>query len=680
MEWSRAGPLNSAGRRGSVSDNGRRVCAEQLEAERSGAVLTRSSPPEGMVVDGDLDGTGAGAFLRPPPAVTLSWRHIRVRVPDGGGPGPGNGVARRWLPTPSWWGPAAAKEKVLIHDVSGSVDGGTFLAVTGASGTGKTTLLAAITKRLQGKSVTGDVLLNGRPASAALLTRVCGFVPQQDVATETLTAAEHLSFMAAVRMDARVSAGARRRRVLALLAHLGLSACEHTRLSQLSGGERRRVALAVQLLVQPGPLVLALDEPCSGLDAEGSRLVLEALRREADRGRAVLCTVHQAAPDMLRLFSDILVLAAGRVVFHGPLDKAQPFLAESGGGGPAGWTPSTPLNSMLQQLNDPGAHLDTARVCAAFAYSGHARLLEDYPTSEEVLARAAIRAPDIKHISWIGEVSWILWREAVDGRRNKSRILAQLAMFMLTATIMSLAFMEVSLSSLAGVQSARGLLYIIVSEVVFTHSYAVFHTFPAELPVFLREAHLYSSSAYYVAKVLSTVPRALLEPALFVSVIQSRVDLTAGGGFTTFASLLGVLFLAALTASAYGCMLSAQFQSHGIVLAVTQPIDFVTVLVAGIFNTIRSLPVYVSWARFVSVFYYCHELLSIVYWRNVPHIDCPGPAGSPCLSSGQEVLEELGFDAAHLTRDLAGMAALMLGLHALGYLGVLRRSRQQAAY
>lgn len=74
-------------------------------------------------------------------------------------------------------------------------------------------------------------------------------------------------------------------------------------------------------------MVLALDEPCSGLDAEGSRVVLEALRREADRGRAVLCTVHQAAPDMLCLFTDILVLAAGKVAFHGPVADAQPFLA-----------------------------------------------------------------------------------------------------------------------------------------------------------------------------------------------------------------------------------------------------------------------------------------------------------------------------------------------------------------
>ncbi|KAE8740430.1 ABC-transporter, subfamily G member 14, partial [Frankliniella occidentalis] len=354
-----------------------------------------------------------------------------------------------------------------------------------------------------------------------------------------------------MRMDARAPPAARSRRILGLLAHLGLTPCAHTRLSLLSGGERRRLALAVQLLVQPGPLVLALDEPCSGLDAEGSRVVLEALRREAGRGRAVLCTVHQAAPDLLRLFTHILVLASGNVVYHGPLDRAQPFLAEAGAGGPAGWTPSTPLNSMLQQLNDPAAHLDTARVCAAFSFSEQACLLEDYPTSEEVLARDAIRASDIKHISWIGEVGWLLWRESVDGRRNKSRNLAQMGMFVLTATIMSLAFMEVSLSSLAGVQSVRGLLYIIVSEVVFTHSYAVFHTFPVELPVYLREAHLYSSSAYYVAKVLATVPRSLLEPLLFVSVIQSRVDLTAGGGVATFALLLGILFLTALTASAY---------------------------------------------------------------------------------------------------------------------------------
>lgn len=84
------------------------------------------------------------------------------------------------------------------------------------------------------------------------------------------------------------------------------------------------------------PIMLALDEPCSGLDAEGSRVVLEALRREAGRGRAVLCTVHQAAPDLLNLFTHILVLSSGRVVFHGPLHEAQPFLAEYAQSGQSG--------------------------------------------------------------------------------------------------------------------------------------------------------------------------------------------------------------------------------------------------------------------------------------------------------------------------------------------------------
>lgn len=67
-------------------------------------------------------------------------------------------------------------------------------------------------------------------------------------------------------------------------------------------------------------------------------------------------------------------------------------------------------------------------------------------------------------------------------------------------------------------------------------------------------------------------------------------------------------------------MLSAQFKSSTTVLTATQPVDFVAVLVAGIFITIRSLPAYVSWARFVSVFYYCHELLAIAYWRHVDTI------------------------------------------------------------
>lgn len=211
--------------------------------------------------------------------------------------------------------------RTLLDDVSFSLSPGTLMAVIGGSGTGKTTLLNALTGAQPVTS--GQVLYDGRDLSQHLesLRGSIGVVPQDDVVHHHLTARQALGFAAELRFDPEVPSADRERRVIEVLEELGLTEHQHTRISSLSGGQRKRVSVAIELLTRPSLLVL--DEPTSGLDLDLVAEVMETLRRLADDGRTVLVVTH--SPEGLDLCDRLLILApGGKVSFFGDPDDARP--------------------------------------------------------------------------------------------------------------------------------------------------------------------------------------------------------------------------------------------------------------------------------------------------------------------------------------------------------------------
>lgn len=126
-----------------------------------------------------------------------------------------------------------------------------------------------------------------------------------------------------MRMDCRYRNAARSQRIEVLLSDLGITESKDTILSGLSGGERKRVSLAVQLLTEPS--ILFCDEPTTGLDSYSAMVVVQTLRQVAARGRVVICSLHQPASGLLNQFHEVLLLAAGRVAFQGTTNNATLF-------------------------------------------------------------------------------------------------------------------------------------------------------------------------------------------------------------------------------------------------------------------------------------------------------------------------------------------------------------------
>ncbi|MFF9218443.1 ABC transporter ATP-binding protein/permease [Streptomyces viridosporus] len=212
--------------------------------------------------------------------------------------------------------------KQILKDVSFGVPEKSLIAVIGPSGSGKSTLLKALTGYRPADQ--GEVLYDNRNLykQFAELRQRIGLVPQDDILHKELTVKKALKYAAKLRFPADTTAAEREARIDEVLRELKLDIHKEKKVTSLSGGQRKRVSVALELLTKPS--LIFLDEPTSGLDPGMDRDVMQLLRALADDGRTVLVVTHSVAE--LALCDKLLVMApGGSVAYFGPPEEALNF-------------------------------------------------------------------------------------------------------------------------------------------------------------------------------------------------------------------------------------------------------------------------------------------------------------------------------------------------------------------
>ncbi|KAK9736645.1 ABC transporter [Popillia japonica] len=219
--------------------------------------------------------------------------------------------------------------KRIITEVTGAIRSGSLVALMGASGSGKSTLMAALAYRSAGGVIVeGDILINGRPVGD-YMRHISGFMHQEDIFIGSLTVWEHMSIMARMKLDRRINDRERRFKICDILKQLGLSQCMNTRIGLngdskvLSGGEKKRLAFATELLTDP-PLLFC-DEPTTGLDAYSAQKIVTMMNMMSAAGKTILCTIHQPSSEIFAMFSQVILLADGKIAFMGSTANAVQF-------------------------------------------------------------------------------------------------------------------------------------------------------------------------------------------------------------------------------------------------------------------------------------------------------------------------------------------------------------------
>ena len=218
--------------------------------------------------------------------------------------------------------PYEGGQRKLLSDVQGYVRPGQLTALMGASGAGKTTLLNTLAQRINFGTVTGKFLVDGRPLPKSF-QRATGFAEQQDIHEPTATVREALRFSALLRQPKEVPEEEKYEyceRIIDLLEMRDIAGATIGKIgSGLNQEQRKRVTIGVELASKP-ELLMFLDEPTSGLDSAAAFNIVRFLRKLADAGQAILCTIHQPSSVLFEHFDELLLLkSAGMVVYHGSL-------------------------------------------------------------------------------------------------------------------------------------------------------------------------------------------------------------------------------------------------------------------------------------------------------------------------------------------------------------------------
>ncbi|KAJ7520684.1 hypothetical protein O6H91_19G017200 [Diphasiastrum complanatum] len=222
--------------------------------------------------------------------------------------------------------------QTLLHDLTGYAEPGNVTAIMGPSGSGKTTLLDALAGRLApNATMRGEIKLNG--AKAKLTYGIAAYLTQEDTLIGTLTVRETILFSAQLRLPDKMPMHEKKAMVESTIIEMGLQDCADTpignwHLRGLSGGERRRVSIALEILLRPR--LLFLDEPTSGLDSASAFFVTQALKNLALDGHTVIASIHQPSSDVFELFDNLFLLSGGKTIYFGNASAACDYFAAVG--------------------------------------------------------------------------------------------------------------------------------------------------------------------------------------------------------------------------------------------------------------------------------------------------------------------------------------------------------------
>ncbi|GJT29493.1 putative white-brown complex homolog protein 30 [Tanacetum coccineum] len=250
------------------------------------------------------------------------------------------------------------KRKNIMRCVSGKILPGRISAVMGPSGAGKTTFLSALTGKITGCTMSGKIEINGKNESIHSYKKIVGFVPQDDIVHGDLTVEENLRFSARCRLSADLPKADKVLITERVIEALGLQGVRDSKVGTvekrgISGGQRKRVNVGLEMVMEPSLLIL--DEPTSGLDSASSSLLLRALRREALEGVNISMVVHQPSYSLYKMFDDLILLAKGGLtVYHGPVDKVEEYFLGIGITIPDRVNTPDHLIDILEGITKPG--------------------------------------------------------------------------------------------------------------------------------------------------------------------------------------------------------------------------------------------------------------------------------------------------------------------------------------
>ncbi|KAF8084889.1 hypothetical protein N665_0694s0018 [Sinapis alba] len=548
-------------------------------------------------------------------------------------------IPRRKTEDPEIAQTVSPNTKTLLNNISGEARDGEIMAVLGASGSGKSTLIDALANRIAKGSLKGTVKLNGETLQSRTLKVISAYVMQDDLLFPMLTVEETLMFAAEFRLPRSLPKSKKKLRVQALIEQLGIKNAAKTIIGDeghrgISGGERRRVSIGIDIIHDP--ILLFLDEPTSGLDSTSAFMVVKVLKRIAQSGSIVIMSIHQPSHRVLGLLNRLIFLSRGNTVFSGSPGSLPRFFAEFGSpipenenrtefaldlirelegsaGGTRGlvefnkkWQEMKKENNRQPPLTPPASPYPNLTLKEAIAASiSRGKLVSGGESSAISTATATtLTVPAFANPIWI-EIVTLSKRSMLNSRRQPELFGIRLASVVITGFILATVFWRID-NSPRGVQERLGFFAFAMST--------MFYTCAEALPVFLQERYIfmretaynaYRRSSYVLSHAIVAFPSLIFLSVAFAATTFWAVGLDGGP--------MGLLFYCLIILASFWAGSSFVTFLSGIVPHVMLGYTIVVAILAyfllfsGFFINRNRIPDYWIWFHYMSLVKYPYE-------------------------------------------------------------------------
>ncbi|XP_022730940.1 ABC transporter G family member 12-like isoform X2 [Durio zibethinus] len=607
----------------------------------------------------------------------LVWEDLTVVLPNFG-----NGPTRR-----------------LLNGLTGSAEPGRIMAIMGPSGSGKSTLLDALAGRLSGNVVMmGNVLLNGKKR---LDYGSVAYVTQEDILLGTLTVRETITYSAHLRLPSSMTRKDIDGIVEGTIIEMGLQECADRLLGNwhlrgVSGGEKKRLGIALEILTRPH--LLFLDEPTSGLDSASAFFVIQTLRNVSRDGRTVISSIHQPSSEVFSLFDDLFLLSGGEQVYFGEAKMAAKFFAEEGFPCPSRRNPSDHflrcINSdfdvvaealkgshrisEFQNTSDPLTNLATAQIKAL--------LVKKYRSSDYV-AKARARIQEISTIeglmiekrhsseaTWLKQLSTLTQRSFVNMSRDLGYYWLRIAIYVALSICVGTIFFNIGTSYNAIL--ARGACGGFISGFMTFMSIGGFPSFIEELKVFHRERRNghYGIAVYILSNFLSSFPYLTVMSLATSSITYYMVKFRPGISHFMYASLDLIISIATVES----CMMMIASLVPNFMMGVIIGAGYIGLMMmtAGYFRLLPDLPK-IFWRYPVSYINYGAWALQGAYKNDMVGLEFDGfIPGGPKLKGDVVLTTMLGIRLDHSKWwDLAAVIMILIAYRLLFFVIIKFKER-----
>ena len=534
--------------------------------------------------------------------VTISWRNINFEVELGFG---------------VWKCRTNNKKKTLLNNLTGMVPSGRVVAIMGPSGSGKTTFLDTLAGRIPKQNgLTGEILINGKKKPKNF-KGLSSYVMQDDALIGSLSVRENLLFSALLKLPPTMTWRQKIARVDEVIEELGLTRVKDTKIGTIffrgvSGGERRRVSIGVELLKRPK--LLFLDEPTSGLDSHSALTIIELMKRIAkDYCCTIMMTIHQPSSTVFKLFDGLMLLSKGELVYYGPTMNASEFFDSNG----------HPMDSFVNpadhylEVINYDFHKDKPEIVTDLVEnfknsSNYQSMLEKIDHLEQSDEKFELSKKDYPKYGTniVFQTLFLSLRMLLQYIRDPAVYWMRIAMYSFLALMMGTLYVQIG-DDAGAIQDRLSVLFFSIAFLSFM-SVSALPAFVEDRQVFVRERMngTYSVLPYTLAQIIVSVPFVCLIALLFTSIAYYIIYLNPGPGH--FFIFMGVLALALNVAEAMIVAISAIVPSFIFGLALGAGAFGGFMLVCGFFLLKQNIPGYWIWLHYLSFEKYGFESLMVL--------------------------------------------------------------------